>query len=612
MSKWMRALGAICALALLGGTALAEEMPVVTDEPLAADEIIAAEAERMRQVQQMLIDLGLLNGAADGAYGPRTAEALRLFQSRNGLIASGEVNEPTLVALREKSQAANEVREVQQRLIDLGYLSGTADGIFGDRSASALKVFQALAGLKATGAMDDDTRKALFADDARAVPAKLSSGTKGDEVVALQQRLIQLGFLSGKADGSYGRGTAAGVKRFQEHLLEQGVDGDLGITANGEASSATQALLFDPDYSCYIGDIAPGDEGGEVLRMERRLNSLGYMDADPDETFDDYAAAAAAAFREACGLGEGSVLDRAAQDALFAVDAASAEHFVPHDIASGDKGLAVRAVEEALFRGGMTIQTPGDRYGDGTIASVQRLHDYLSARGDEHAELFEDAGKLSVEAQTFITDTWLSKPETGDDEASLMRMQRRLHTLYYLAKAYVDGVDGAITTEALEAFQTTNGLPVTGRADIATCGMLFSDKAVPKQLPYRVEVSIEEQRVYVYQLNDAGEYELVQTFVCSTGLGNSTPRGIFLDGFPVNTWHHFQKFDCWAKYSFEIEGDIMFHSVLYSKKDDSTLREGSLYALGQKASHGCIRLKVKDARWLFTNCKRGTLVIVIH
>ena len=104
----------------------------------------------------------------------------------------------------------------------------------------------------------------------------------------------------------------------------------------------------------------------------------------------------------------------------------------------------------------------------------------------------------------------------------------------------------------------------------------------------------------------------MQTFICSTGLGNLTPRGVFLDGFPVNVWHHFEKFDCWAKYSFVVEGDIMFHSVLFDKDDDKTLREGSHYALGQKASHGCIRLKVKDARWLFTNCKRGTLVILIY
>ncbi len=612
MKKWMKALGLACALALLGSAALAEDMPVVTDEPLTGDEIPAAEAERMREVQQMLIDLGLLDGAADGAYGPKTAAALRAFQSKNNLIASGELNEPTLAALREKSSVAGDARRVQQRLIDLGYLSGRADGIFGERSQSALKVFQTLAGLEPTGEADEATRQALFSDDARAVPGKLSSGSKGDEVTALQQRLIQLGFLSGKADGNYGPATYAAVKRFQNHLLEQGVDAGLEIAANGIATPATQALLFDPSYSSYIRDIAPGDEDGEVLRLERRLNGLGYMDAEADETFDDYAAAAASAFRSASGLGEGSTVDKATVDALFSADAPAAESFVPHAISRDDRGLAVRAVEEALFQGGMTIQTPGGRYGDALVTAVQRLHDYLAARDDANAALLEDPENLSIEAQVYITGSWMTEPLTGNDEGSLQRIQRRLHTLYYLSKAYVDGVAGDVTRNAIRDFQTENGLPVTGQVDADTRAALFSADAIHKQLPYRVEVSIDDQRVYVYQLNDAGDYELVQTFVCSTGLGNSTPRGIFLDGFPVNTWHHFEKFNCWAKYSFEIEGDIMFHSVLFSKKSDSTLREGSLYALGQKASHGCIRLKVADARWLFNHCKRGTLVIVIY
>ena len=111
MKKWIKALGLACALALLGGEALAEDMPIVTDEPLAGEEVSAAEAERMREVQQMLIDLGLLDGAADGTYGPKTAAALRQFQSKNNLIASGELNEPTLAALREKSKVAGDARQ---------------------------------------------------------------------------------------------------------------------------------------------------------------------------------------------------------------------------------------------------------------------------------------------------------------------------------------------------------------------------------------------------------------------------------------------------------------------------------------------------------------------
>ena len=615
MKKLLRILGIVCALAALGA-AQAEQMPIVTDEPLTEEEATAAEAERVRQAQQMLIDLGLLDGAADGIYGPRTAAAIKAFQARNQLEQTGEIDAQTLSELQRQSRTAAEARETQQRLIDLGYLRGKADGIFGERSVAALQLFQAMAGLEATGAMDDATRAALYADDAKVLPAKLTGGDKGDAVTALQQRLIQMGFLTGKADGTYGKATAAAVRRFQKHLLAQGVDVNFGIEATGEATPATQALLFDPAYSSYISDLVPGDTGDEVLRVERRLANLGYMDAEPDDAFDDYAASAASAFRAAAGLGDGAAVDKAVVDALFAADVPQAERFVPHAIAKGDRGMAVSAVEEALVCSGLMIQLPGEKYNDTLVNAIDRLHEALAGSADDacrqSAELFADPTALSVEAQDFLIDQWVDRSMTGDDSAAIERIQRRLHTLYYLDKFAIDGLLGDQTTEALQTFQQTNGLPVTGEPDAATRSALCSADAVYKQLPYRVEVSIDDQRVYVYELNEAGEYEKTQTFICSTGLGNSTPRGIFLDGFPVNYWHHFEKFDCWAKYSFEIEGSIMFHSVIFSDKDDKSLRESSLYGLGNKASHGCIRLKVSDAKWLFTHCKRGSLAIIIY
>ena len=148
-------------------------------------------------------------------------------------------------------------------------------------------------------------------------------------------------------------------------------------------------------------------------------------------------------------------------------------------------------------------------------------------------------------------------------------------------------------------------------ADEATQRLLFSDDALYKPYPYRVEVSIARQKVDVYERDESGEYALVQTFNCSTGLHNSTPRGIFLNGYPVNRWHYFEDFNCWAQYSFRIEGGIMFHSVIYSSKSENSLRGASVSALGSPASHGCIRLKVADAKWLFEHCEKGSLAIII-
>ena len=618
MKLWIRWFGALVAVSMaLALAALAEEMPVVDDEPLTAREQAAQATdpvERTRQAQQMLIDLSLLDGTPDGAFGPKTASSVLWFQEKYNLPMTGTLDDRTFEALIEKSAEANANKAVQQRLIDLGYLRGSADGIFGERSVAALKLFQALQGLEATGEPDGATLAALNAEGLATVPARLKTGDKGDAVKALQERLIQFAFLNDRADGNYGPATTAAVKRFQNHLLAQGVDANLGIEATGEATSATQLMLFSPEYSSYLTDLAPGAEGSEVLRVERRLSQLGYLDATPDETLDNYAARCVAAFKAAARVGLGGTADKATFDALFSDGAPAAEHYVLHDIAYKDRGTAIRVVEELLLTEGMTIKQPNGRYDDTMRASVEQLYAWLAGRGDPNAALFADPEILTVEAQDALQKGALENVQGMDmsNEADVKRVQRRLHTLFYIDRFSIDGKFADGTRNALSLFQSTNGLPATGEADAATLEKLFSEEALTKRLPYRVEISLDNQRIYVYELNAANEYEQTQEFKCSTGLGNSTPRGIFLDAYPANTWHYFEKFNCWAKYSFEVEGNIMIHSVLFDDNDSSTLRENSLYALGQKASHGCIRLKVSDAYWLFSHCKRGTLVIVIY
>ena len=175
----------------------------------------------------------------------------------------------------------------------------------------------------------------------------------------------------------------------------------------------------------------------------------------------------------------------------------------------------------------------------------------------------------------------------------------------------IDGKYGEDTAAAVEAFQAMNGLSVTGAADEMTQRKLFSDTAVGNWTEYMLKVSIDDQRVYVYQLDEEKQYQQIDAFICSTGLEDSTPRGIFSDTTePLDRWHYFIEYECWAQYAWRIKGTIYFHSVIFSEKDESTLRMSSVYNLGHKASHGCIRLKVEDAKWIYENCDAGTIVTI--
>ena len=606
-----RALAALLAALLGCAGAVAEQTPSAEPTPIIEDEAwMDGDAAALRIAQRKLIELSLLAGSADGVYGPKTEAALRAYQEQNGLEASGHLDAATYEALTHVDPATATDKDVQQRLIDLGYLKGKADGIFGPRSQEALRLFQRLSGLSVNGKPSEAAKEALFAADALALPPSLTGGDKGDEVEKLQRQLIQFGFMDGEPDASYGQSTLNAVRSFQRHLIDQGYTE--GITADGAASPLTLYCLYNEAYSCYLKDVASGDKDGEALRIERRLYQLGYMDQDADDTLDDYAVEALKLFQDQMYMEPDGVADRATQDALFSPEAPPAEHCALHDIAFGDSGIAVRDAQEALICGGMTASLPDGKYGSATETAVTKLHDYLVKRGDPNAELYADAKALSAEAVGLLAEGLLDGADADpSDEAEIRRVQQRLYTLYYLPKGGIDGKMGPNSRAALKEFQATNQLDESGEADVDTRAALFSRNAAAKRYQYRIKVSIDRQVVEIYERTIVNSYDLVQSFTCSTGLHDSTPRGIFLEGFPVNRWHYFEKFNCWAQYSYEITGDIMFHSVIYGSNSESSLRRNSVYALGNPASHGCIRLSVEDAKWLFEHCKKGKAVIVI-
>jgi hypothetical protein len=89
--------GCLLALAVLAGLAV----PAVTKVAAAGMVCVSYDyhPNLARAVQQALIRAGAQGLVADGQFGPRSKEALRAFQRRKGLAASGEVDEATFRAL---------------------------------------------------------------------------------------------------------------------------------------------------------------------------------------------------------------------------------------------------------------------------------------------------------------------------------------------------------------------------------------------------------------------------------------------------------------------------------------------------------------------------------
>ena len=71
-----------------------------------------------------------------------------------------------------------------------------------------------------------------------AAPARgatvLEVGSRGSDVIKVQNRLIQWGYLNGTADGRYGEATRNAVLRFQRNN---------GLTADGRVGASTAAAM---------------------------------------------------------------------------------------------------------------------------------------------------------------------------------------------------------------------------------------------------------------------------------------------------------------------------------------------------------------------------------
>lgn len=586
------------------------EIDEATKEMLFSDE---AKADTVRPVQARLIQLGYMEGEPDGHFGPKTADALGAFQYDKGLTVNSTLDDATREALFAEATKSDDVRVAQARLIELGYLNGSADGIFGPMSATAVKRFQRIHGLEITGELNEKTVEAMMSETAQKVRPSLSHDAKGDEVKELQLQLIAFGFLNTGADGHFGENTETAVRLFQEHLAKQGKAEEMVIEATGVATSETQEILFSESYSSYLKDVKLGDEDFEVLRVERQLRNLGYLDAKANKEMDEYAVECVKAVQTDAGLSVTGVADKATMDVLFDIDAPVAKHYVARTIAFGDEGNVVKDVQAAMGRLGMLGSQPDGVYGDSLETAVERVYEYLSKHNPEYANLFEARSMIIAAAQEALrSDKLVVYVEDIEEDASvseITRAQRRLQNLLYLRSDDVDGDYGKTTKAAIEKFQEKNKLPVTGIADKATQAVLYSDSAMGDWSKYKLEVDTTNQRVYAFELNDEGKYVKIHDFICSTGLGNTTPLGTFIETTePLDRWHYFYTYKCWAQYAWRITGPYYFHSVIYSSKDESTIRMSSVYNLGHKASHGCVRLEVPAARWIYENCEAGTIV----
>lgn len=171
--------GAVLVATLVAMPAAAQPTPGLSYvQPLAPPALM--------QVQERLRQVGDYAGRADGVWGPDSQAALQRFQQRNGLQATGQLNQVTAMTLGLNTGALLAagagpataavpeappgplsrlaVQNVQARLRNLGFYRGAVDGLWGPGTQTAIERFQQGHGLQPTGQLNPATAQAMGLD----------------------------------------------------------------------------------------------------------------------------------------------------------------------------------------------------------------------------------------------------------------------------------------------------------------------------------------------------------------------------------------------------------------------------------------------------------------
>ncbi len=494
-------------------------------------------------LQARLLELGYYDGEIDGRYASGTQAAVQAFQERNGLTADGIAGrqtqdllysgsaQPKVVTvtpqqgqteylLLKQGSSGVDVRKLQGRLAELGYYAGGVDGIYGETTADAVKAFQRNNGLSGDGQAGVQTQTKLYSTDARyasnpvatADPdatRTLSLGMTGNDVYALQERLIELRYLTGVADGVFGTETQEALIAFQQNN---------GLTADGNAGSATLRKI---SGSCKAATrttptpvpsgtvtLREGDEGENVYILQAYLFELGYYTGRIDGRFSAETTQAVIAFQQANGLTADGIAGRATQDRLTSDSAVAAgeaqataapQTGAMTTLRRGDESAEVMVLQQYLVNLGYLATEPDGQFGSATERAVKLFQeangltaDGIAGRGTlailygEEAVAYDayfgaggdsggSSGGTAAATPKPNTDIVIQWESEGED---VRQYQQRLVELGYLQSKYVTGKFNQPTVDATKAFQTMNDLKVDGAAGPQSLELIYSNDAL--------------------------------------------------------------------------------------------------------------------------------------
>ena len=123
---------------------------------------------------------------------------------------------------------------------------------------------------------------------------------------------------------------------------------------------------------------------------------------------------------------------------------------------------------------------------------------------------------------------------------------------------------------------------------------------------YMIVLKLKEHKVRIYR-GKKGKWKRIHAFRCSVGAPSTpTVKGTFTVGSRGRYFNTGSNMRCW--YYTQFYGNYLFHSVLYDRS--SSPRHVVNGRLGANISHGCVRMALGNAKWVYNNIPSGTKVII--
>lgn len=225
----------------------------------------------IKDIQDKLVALSYLTAGEyeEGKFDGNTVIAMQLFQSANGIEATGEADFNSQLVLFSGSAVENPnagaviygmsgsaVTKLQERLKALRYTTDESTGIFDDATLKAVNAYQKNAGLEVSNSLSAEELKVLYSD--KAVKSEdydnLQVGYNGSDVKSLEGDLTKLGYYEGSIKGEFNDELETAVQDYQkENKLEAN-----GVADDTVRNSITKSIARQgsENAQCIITDTA--------------------------------------------------------------------------------------------------------------------------------------------------------------------------------------------------------------------------------------------------------------------------------------------------------------------------------------------------------------------